>query len=149
VAFVGCGMGMSVHEPSEIGHVDLLLARHQPPPAALGMGRFCGVFYRVAQITLFLPPQFIRCTRIPRVGHEAGHGAMNVYENNGRRLNTRRATDSDPEISALPIDSKFLPRRTESIGEKIIPRCITRVALLRTKHPAKYRIRTVWINTML
>jgi len=86
----------------------------------------------------------------PRSRSVSGHGAMNVYENNGRRLNTRRVTDPDPEISAL-IDSKFLPRaeRNRSVRKSFRGAFITRVALLRTKHPAKYRIRTVWINTTL
>jgi hypothetical protein len=44
----------------------------------------------------------------PRSRSVSGHGAMNVYENNGRRPNTCSATD--PEISVLPIDSKFLPQ---------------------------------------
>jgi len=61
------------------------------------MGRFCGVFYRVAQITLFLPPQFdVRgypewATKQIRQW-SWGHEAMNVY---GRRANTRRATDPE------------------------------------------------------
>jgi len=60
------------------------------------MGRFCGVFYRVAQITLFLPPtihsMYEDTQSGPRSRSVSGHGAMNVY---GRQANTRSATDTE------------------------------------------------------